>query len=454
MPARSRTAISVASPRITTGPNSSSSRANRSGRCSIIVTSCPSSTSERVTFDRPSPLRRRGRTSGRRLASESPHAPFPAAPRSRSGSERRCSSHDPRRASPAPGRARERRPCPTSYRCCSDLADHEVRVVAVVATTTASAVFHACALEHRYVHPMPDDEPAAPVRAEPPERILALVDPPSLPSRPRRDPSRPRIPPGRTRSRRAFTALRGVLLEDSVGEGDDEDLARRVSEYEVDGRREEPRLPPPPRRRSEDDEVQPGAARPPRRLRDRSSAHGRRPRAPPLRDRRRARAPPRATHPLGPRPRGKPPSSANFRGTRTTVIASIAEPRSFASAIAVATISSPMSPSFIGTRMRSNSVLGRPLCDRRDLLEQSPTPPPAHRDEDGESREQPDGPGVAGARVRDHREHEDRGGERSADERCHRELGPSDRDVRPRAERAHERRARASGAARPRAGPR
>ena len=50
IPARSSTLISVASPRITTGPNSSSSRANRSGRCSIIVTSWPISSSERVEF--------------------------------------------------------------------------------------------------------------------------------------------------------------------------------------------------------------------------------------------------------------------------------------------------------------------------------------------------------------------------------------------------------------------
>ena len=61
----------------------------------------------------------------------------------------------------------------------------------------------------------------------------------------------------------------------------------------------------------------------------------------------------------------------NLRGTRTTVIASMAAPRSFASAIAVATISSPMSPSFIGTRMRSNAApAGRPL-DRSDMLEQA-----------------------------------------------------------------------------------
>jgi indolepyruvate ferredoxin oxidoreductase beta subunit len=41
---------------------------------------------------------------------------------------------------------------------------------------------------------------------------------------------------------------------------------------------------------------------------------------------------------------------------RTTVIASTVAPLSFARATAVATISSPMSPSFIGTRMRLNDA--------------------------------------------------------------------------------------------------
>ena len=53
---------------------------------------------------------------------------------------------------------------------------------------------------------------------------------------------------------------------------------------------------------------------------------------------------------------GSSPSRSYLRGTRTTVIASIAASRSFASAIAVATISSPMSPSFIGTRILLNSA--------------------------------------------------------------------------------------------------
>src|SRR5215210_2626573 len=50
IPARSSTWSSVASPRCTACSNSSSSRAKRSGRCSIIVTSCLARSSSRATF--------------------------------------------------------------------------------------------------------------------------------------------------------------------------------------------------------------------------------------------------------------------------------------------------------------------------------------------------------------------------------------------------------------------
>src|SRR5262249_15823485 len=38
-----------------------------------------------------------------------------------------------------------------------------------------------------------------------------------------------------------------LLVEDALREGDDEHLARRAAQHEVDGRREEARLPPPAR---------------------------------------------------------------------------------------------------------------------------------------------------------------------------------------------------------------
>ena len=105
-----------------------------------------------------------------------------------------------------------------------------------------------------------------------------------------------------------------------------------------------------------------------------------------------------------------------LRGTRTTGDRVDRASRSFASAIAVATISSPMSPSFIGTRMRWNSAASG-SSDRGDVLEQAS--PPAR----GGRRRRPPGPGeprrprVARARVRDHREHPDREGQRRPDER-------------------------------------
>ena len=166
------------------------------------------------------------------------------------------------------------------------------------------------------------------------------------------------------------------------------------------------------------------AARPRRRSRGRSSARGRRRRAPRRRDRRRARAPRRATR--RPAPRRRPaarPRARTSRGTRTTVIASIAAPRSFASAIAVATISSPMSPSFIGTRMRSNSALGGSAPTGATCSKRPRRLAPAHRDEDDEPGDEPGRAGVAGARVRDHREHPDRERQRRSDERGERERG-------------------------------
>ena len=72
----------------------------------------------------------------------------------------------------------------------------------------------------------------------------------------------------------------------------------------------------------------------------------------------RRRSPRRARRPRRARPRRAPPPRASRRrapsssGTRITYSASTARPCSLASLTAVATISSPMIPSFIGTRMR------------------------------------------------------------------------------------------------------
>ena len=53
---------------------------------------------------------------------------------------------------------------------------------------------------------------------------------------------------------RVHGAIR-LLLEDALGECDDQDLTRRSAQDEVHGRGEEPRLAPPARRRAEHDEI-------------------------------------------------------------------------------------------------------------------------------------------------------------------------------------------------------
>ena len=131
----------------------------------------------------------------------------------------------------------------------------------------------------------------------------------------------------------------------------------------------------------------PGGAPPRRRSRARSSVRGRRRRARPRRrSPRRAPAPPRARPRRSRRRRpDSSASSARSRGTFTTVIASIRAPFSFASAIAVATISSPMSPSFIGTRMlrkaaptgndaRGSTSSSMPRCSRHRVHANTTSP--------------------------------------------------------------------------------
>ena len=80
----------------------------------------------------------------------------------------------------------------------------------------------------------------------------------------------------------------------------------------------------------------------------------------------------------------------------------------------------------------------RKLADGPDLLEEATPSRPADGNEDGEPREEPDRACVAGARVREHREHEDRRGERSPDERGHRKPVTAEQHVRPRAVRTRE----------------
>ena len=192
MPARSRTLISVASPRMTTGPNSSSSRANRSGRCSISVTSWPISSSERVTFapTLPPPATmmyiscacgrgaRTARTVSRRteIAVWVGHTVSQPALRI----ERRA-----RGIEDADDDAVRRSVPPLQH-----LPDDDVRVVAVGGDDRRVRIGDSGPLEHRGVHAVADDEATAPAGAEPRERVLALVqhgDVPAVGGEPLRD---------------------------------------------------------------------------------------------------------------------------------------------------------------------------------------------------------------------------------------------------------------------------
>ena len=178
-----------------------------------------------------------------------------------------------------------------------DLADHDVRVVAVRRDDGGVRVGDPRPLEDLGVHPVPDDEAAAPVaeprRARPrPRRRTSRPSPRPRAASRRDDPTRPHP---------TITDLHAASevssVEDAFGEGDDEHLARRVLEHVVDRRREEPRLPPPARRRAEHDQVDLA----PRRLLDdrvpdRARAHAPR-RRPRRRSPRRAPAPPRARPP-------------------------------------------------------------------------------------------------------------------------------------------------------------
>ena len=168
-------------------------------------------------------------------------------------------------------------------------------------------------------------------------------------------------------------------------------------------RAEEARLAPPARRRAHHDQV--GADRVglvDDRLADRRARGRRRPRP-----RRRARAASSAR--LGERRVGSRASSVGSRASSGSPAAPGSRgaprpprPRSSASRIAVASTSSPMSPSFIGTRMRSELRASARDRSRRgvDALEQTARPR-ARRDDDVDdrARREPDRPGDARALV-------------------------------------------------------
>src|SRR4029077_13275810 len=134
-------------------------------------------------------------------------------------------------------------------------------------------------------------------------------------------------------------------------------------------------------------------------------------------------------------------SSASSSGTRSTCTATTAAPRSCASLTAVATISSPISPSFTGTRIFENSACGSSpsaagspgwcalASGAGPAVPEEPRPAAtAHEEVDDDTDGEPDRAAVPGADVRDHRRDEDRGGRQRAEDRRERHVRAADAD--------------------------
>ena len=353
IPARSSTCDLGRVAEHATWPNSSSSCSKRSRRCSMSVTSCPISTSERATF--------------------APTLPPPAMidvhqPRHLLGTARLARAHGvgerrDRRLRRADGAQPELRvelgarriehaddDAVDAVALLRHLADDEVRVVAVGRDDGRIGLGGARLLEDLLVHPVADDEAALP-GAEARERLLVLVDARHVP------------------------ALLGELLRDRRA-----DPPATDDHACHDGRqRSRPRTRPRGTRRRAPRTVHCGArSRPSARrtatgaasaARSRARSGRRRARAAsstiawPIERARivsvldldavllaeRARLGERRLRLLAATSSGSAPSSGNSRGTRRRRPPRRSRSRSFASATAVATISSPMSPSFIGT---------------------------------------------------------------------------------------------------------
>ena len=219
----------------------------------------------------------------------------------------------------APGRARGRRRVGTSNCFCATWPITRFVLSPSVVTTTASASSMPASRSSVEVHAVADEEPAGPVVAEPPERVLVLVDDGHVPARAAQLAARRPSRPGRSRSTIAFTAAQRSSARVQplrspraprrapLREGDDQHLARRLAQHVVDRRREEARLAAPARRRAEHDQVGVDLARAlDDRVADRAGAHGRR-----LDRRRRARR--RGASPRRATPRRAPPRRTSAR---------------------------------------------------------------------------------------------------------------------------------------------
>ena len=181
IPARSSTWISVASPRRTTGPNSSSSCSKRSWRCSTSVTSWPISSSEAATFDptlpppattmyiRPAPCAGRA---GARLGCT--HGVDEERDRRLGGAHR--AQAEPREELGAPRVEHADDDALDAVALLDHLADHDVGVVAVRRDDRGVGGLDAGLHEDIHLHGVADDERALPVAAESRKRLLVLVD--------------------------------------------------------------------------------------------------------------------------------------------------------------------------------------------------------------------------------------------------------------------------------------
>ena len=181
IPARSSTNSSVASPRITWCSNSASSLSNRYGRCSISVTSWPPRSSERVEVRADlaaacdEDVHQTVACSEARTASAS----VSIAPRS----GRRCAGRASRRTAARAGSSTRTTTIGTSKCFWAPGAITMFVLSPSVVTTTASASSIPASRSSVQIHAVADEEPAGPVVAESPERVLVLVDDGHVPAR-------------------------------------------------------------------------------------------------------------------------------------------------------------------------------------------------------------------------------------------------------------------------------
>ena len=205
--------------------------------------------------------------------SASPRGRCRGAPRSRSASGRRCSCRDRSRASRGPGRGCERRrsrcrsaagaPGRSRCSCCRRSSRRRRRRHRRHPACSSTVTSIPCPTTNPPRQPGPSRPSASSFSS-----TTVTSQPSAASPLATAEPTRPH--PITT----AFTAAAAYSSNTAVGERDDEHLAGRLAQHEVDGRREESRLPSPARRRAEHDEV----GVPPRRLvddrmADRARAH-------------------------------------------------------------------------------------------------------------------------------------------------------------------------------------